>query len=472
MDGLAGGLNLSGSTAADGRLPVQKGQGLGIFDSGSLNLLAGVQEQSRAGQMPVPITLGVPGGQAAPMPAAQGNNGKKGKKSKDDDDQNFTTVMLRNIPNKYSRQMLIDEINKHGFLGEIDYMYLPTDFTNRCNVGYCFCNFRTADARQRFQKAFDGVPAQQCLPGFNSYKVCQVTRAKWQGRSENVKRLRSSPELMQQLAAHPEWLPLLMNAKGDQEPFPCDEEIFSGAGRGGSKQQRKKKASSVPEKPGSVPTAAGFPGLPTANLAQMGLQSPEAFALLSQQMAAAASLGFPGFAMPGASSNLGASPSLGAPLRGRGSKAFAKGGAAGSGRGGGRGGGAKAIPGGLAAHVNPPTAAAKAFAGMPQAFSGMPQMGMLGAMPTAMSDQNMQYMQAMQYDPSSFEASGAYSMTNPYAGSDMDPYSYSQTAMSNAMSSSGYGPCNYMGGFMGGFASQEAFDEDAEEDDDDEDEAS
>lgn len=464
MDGLAGGLNLSGS-AADGRPPVPKGQGLGIFDSGSLNLLAGMQEQTRAGQMPVPITLGagaVP--QAASAPAAQGNNSKKGKKPKDDDDQNFTTVMLRNIPNKYSRQMLMDEINKTGFVGEVDYMYLPTDFTNRCNVGYCFCNFRTAEARQRFQKAFDGVPAQQCLPGFNSYKVCQVTRAKWQGRSENVKRLRSSPELMQQLAAHPEWLPLLMNAKGDQEPFPCDEEIFSNAGRGGgSKQQRKKKANVVPERPGSVPTAAGFPGLPAANLAQMGLQSPEAFALLSQQMAAA-SLGFPGFAVPGAS---GASASFGAPLRGRGSKAFAIK-SPGAGRGGGRGGGAKAIPGGLAAHVNPPTAAAKAFAGMPQAFSNMPQMGMLGAMPAMMNEQSMQYMQSMQYDPSSFEASGAYSMTNPYAAADMDPYSYSQT-------SGGYGPCNYMGGFaggMGGFASQEGFDEDAEDDEEDEDEAS
>jgi len=186
-------------------LPTQsQGQGLGIFDSGSSSMLSAIQAP-----LPVPTILPAQG-QPAP-------GGKKGKKSKDDDDPNYTTVMLRNIPNKYSRTMLIEEINRHGFQGEIDYMYLPTDFTNRCNVGYCFCNFRTAAARQKFQQLFDSVPAQTCLPGFNSYKVCQVTRAKWQGRAENVKRLRSSPELMQQLAAHPEWLPLLMNAKAVQE---------------------------------------------------------------------------------------------------------------------------------------------------------------------------------------------------------------------------------------------------------------
>jgi len=147
--------------------------------------------------------------------------GPKAKRT--DDDEKYTTIMLRNIPNKYTRSMLIEQLHKSGFKGDIDYLYLPTDFANRCNVGYCFLNFRTPQARQRFMQTFDGVAAQTSLPGFNSFKVCQVTRAKWQGRDENVRRLRSGPELMTQLAAHPEWLPLLMDEDGNQEPFHIDE---------------------------------------------------------------------------------------------------------------------------------------------------------------------------------------------------------------------------------------------------------
>mmetsp|Transcript_34116 Transcript_34116/g.62426 ORF Transcript_34116/g.62426 Transcript_34116/m.62426 type:complete len:383 (-) Transcript_34116:251-1399(-) len=160
------------------------------------------------------------------------SGGSKGSKAprrpKDDDDETFTTIMLRNIPNKYTRKMLIDQLHLAGFKGDIDYLYLPTDFQNRCNVGYCFCNLRTPEARARLQQQFDGVAAQTCLPGFNSYKICQVTKAKWQGREENVRRLKSGPELMAQLALHPEWLPLLLDSEGNQENFQIDDIDLSG----------------------------------------------------------------------------------------------------------------------------------------------------------------------------------------------------------------------------------------------------
>lgn len=152
-----------------------------------------------------------------------GSRGSKApKKHDEDDDEVYTTVMLRNIPNKYTQAMLVEQLHQASFRGNIDYLYLPIDFANRCNCGYCFINFRTSTARQCFVGAFDGVAVQSCLPGFNSYKVCQVTKAKWQGREENVRRLRSGPDLMAQLAAHPEWLPVLLDESGEQETFPVD----------------------------------------------------------------------------------------------------------------------------------------------------------------------------------------------------------------------------------------------------------
>jgi len=130
----------------------------------------------------------------------------------------YTTVMLRNIPNKYTREMLIKQLSQE-FNGQFDFMYLPIDFKNKCNVGYCFINFRNQDICERFVSQFHGVDVRKCLPGLNSKKIVEVTPARVQGLTENVRRLRNSP-VMNQLVDHPEWMPLLFDKHGYEEPFP------------------------------------------------------------------------------------------------------------------------------------------------------------------------------------------------------------------------------------------------------------
>lgn len=51
-----------------------------------------------------------------------------------------TTLMLRNIPNKYTLQNLVDEINP-SFWGKYDYINLPIDYERKLNLGYAFINF-------------------------------------------------------------------------------------------------------------------------------------------------------------------------------------------------------------------------------------------------------------------------------------------------------------------------------------------
>ncbi|CAK0892484.1 unnamed protein product [Prorocentrum cordatum] len=235
-----------------------------------------------------PHALGIseaPGGQppAGAGPAGGGPRaGRKGGGEEAEEDAAYTTVIFLlplNIPNKYTRQMLIDQLDSAGFLGEIDYLYLPIDFANRCNVGYCFCNLRTAAARKRFVASFDGVAAQSCLPGFNSYKVCQVTKARWQGRVENVRRLRSSPELMAKLVQHPEWLPLLMTESGEPEVFRCDGGELPPPRTGAKRQARAQPsrpargaaAGGSQRHPGSAQGGVqGWPGMPEASSGFLG----------------------------------------------------------------------------------------------------------------------------------------------------------------------------------------------------------
>jgi len=133
-----------------------------------------------------------------------------------------TTVMLRNIPNKYTREMLVKQLEA-DFGGLFDFLYLPIDFKNKCNVGYSFINFHTPDICQRFVTQFHGVDVRTCLPGLNSRKVVEVTPARVQGLQENVNRLRNSP-VMNQLMEHPEWMPLIFDEYGQQVPFPMPDQ--------------------------------------------------------------------------------------------------------------------------------------------------------------------------------------------------------------------------------------------------------
>jgi len=130
-----------------------------------------------------------------------------------------TTAMLRNIPNKYTQLGLVERLHESGYRGQLDFIYLPIDFKNKCNVGYAFVNFRTADACARFASEFHLSNSRDKLPGYNSRKVCEVTSARFQGCDENVRRIQAS-SVMGELIANPEWLPKLFDESGAELDFP------------------------------------------------------------------------------------------------------------------------------------------------------------------------------------------------------------------------------------------------------------
>eukprot|EP00928_Gymnodinium_smaydae_P036405 TRINITY_DN25453_c0_g1_i1.p1 TRINITY_DN25453_c0_g1~~TRINITY_DN25453_c0_g1_i1.p1 ORF type:complete len:545 (-),score=117.37 TRINITY_DN25453_c0_g1_i1:286-1869(-) len=173
---------------------------------------------------------------------ASGDDGRKkgagkGEEAPERDPANCTTVMLRNIPNKYTQEMLIKQLNV-DFDKEYDFIYMPIDFKNECNVGYSFINFITPGACSRFQDQYHGVDVRKCLPGLNSRKIVEVTPARVQGLHENVQRLRNSP-VMSQLLQHPEWMPQIFTETGDEVPFPAPEVPLQPVKRRGRNRENK-----------------------------------------------------------------------------------------------------------------------------------------------------------------------------------------------------------------------------------------
>lgn len=94
---------------------------------------------------------------------------------------NTTTVMMRNLPNKYAQHSLLADINAAGFIGTFDFLYLPIDTETNANKGYAFVNFSEPGFAWMFKQTYEG----QRMPRFNSDKVVSVFAATLQGFDSN-----------------------------------------------------------------------------------------------------------------------------------------------------------------------------------------------------------------------------------------------------------------------------------------------
>lgn len=101
-----------------------------------------------------------------------------------------TTVMLRNLPNNYTRSMLLRLLDDEGFTGEYDFVYLPMDFKTHASLGYAFVNLTSTEQATAFWKKFEGFNKWVV----SSQKVCSVSwSCPYQGLNAHIERYRNSP---------------------------------------------------------------------------------------------------------------------------------------------------------------------------------------------------------------------------------------------------------------------------------------
>lgn len=140
-----------------------------------MSMLSGFDTDGPMGQAPMQLPTGMPLGsllppgvserQAVPPPGWA----------------NTTTIMMRNLPNKYTQRMLLTEVNQVGFLGTFDFLYLPIDTETAANRGYAFLNFIDPSFAWMFKISYEGRKMNR----FNSSKVVSVMPATLQGFDAN-----------------------------------------------------------------------------------------------------------------------------------------------------------------------------------------------------------------------------------------------------------------------------------------------
>lgn len=126
-----------------------------------------------------------------------------------------TTLMIKNIPNKYTQKMLLALLEERFARTRpfpFDFFYLPIDFKNRCNVGYAFINMTSPSAIPALVEEFHG----KRWPKFNSEKVCAIAYARIQGKTALVQHFQNSSLLHEDKRCRP----LLFGRDGEVEIFP------------------------------------------------------------------------------------------------------------------------------------------------------------------------------------------------------------------------------------------------------------
>jgi len=102
----------------------------------------------------------------------------------------LTTVMLRDLPEGLSREMLLRLLDSQGFAGSYDFVYLPVSFDTMAALTHAFVNMTSVGEAGRLSRHFEGFSSWP-LP---SAAVCHVVwNDKHQGLSDLVGRYRNTP---------------------------------------------------------------------------------------------------------------------------------------------------------------------------------------------------------------------------------------------------------------------------------------
>lgn len=135
---------------------------------------------------------------------------------------------MRNLPNHFTRALVLSLLDSQGFRGCYDFVYMPVDFAKSRSFGYAFINMISHEEALRMRQAFDGyvypMPAGAHTSDDGDEEICQTQRTcevAWgqplQGLAAHIERYRNSPVMHKDVPEH--FKPVLLQG-GQQVKFP------------------------------------------------------------------------------------------------------------------------------------------------------------------------------------------------------------------------------------------------------------
>jgi hypothetical protein len=101
-----------------------------------------------------------------------------------------TTMMIRNLPRRYSQPDLMMDLEELGFAGTFDFLYIPIDKATSACMGYAFVNFKDSDSAESCMRDFHDYVFKRQQRG--SSKVACVSVAHVQGLEKNMQHYKNS----------------------------------------------------------------------------------------------------------------------------------------------------------------------------------------------------------------------------------------------------------------------------------------
>jgi len=95
-----------------------------------------------------------------------------------------TTLIIQNLPYRLLQTQLADEIDRSGFLGKYDFLYMPSEYSTGRGKGFAFVNFTSPGAAEAFTRAW----CRSCRFPSRSSNVLSIAVARLQGRAANMAR--------------------------------------------------------------------------------------------------------------------------------------------------------------------------------------------------------------------------------------------------------------------------------------------